>query len=327
MRELRIHKESWPVQGTFTISRGSQTSAEVLMVEIRDGEAVGRGESLPYARYQESMDSVIAQIESIREPLENGLSVEDLQETLSAGAARNAVDCALWDLEAKRQKVPVWKLLGLPRPKPRITAYTISVGDIETVGATARKNASRPLLKLKLDGGEADVDRVRAVRVNAPGSGLIVDANEAWTPGLFQELSPVFHDLGVALIEQPLPAGKDQALADFDRPVPVCADESCHTRSDLERLEGCYDYVNVKLDKTGGLTEAMALAQAAREKGLGLMVGCMLGTSLAMAPALLPGQHAGFLDLDGPLLLARDRDPALHYDGSSVHPADPALWG
>jgi L-alanine-DL-glutamate epimerase-like enolase superfamily enzyme len=326
MRKLRLRHESWPIAGRFTISRDSKTVAEVILAEIEQGGALGRGECVPYGRYGESIEGVMAQLEGLRGAVEGGLDRAGLQAALPPGAARNALDCALWDLEAKQARRPVWELAGLDAPDPVTTAYTLSLDTAERMGAAAKAQAARPLLKLKL-AGPGDLDRVRAVRENAPGARLIVDANEGWTAADYTALAPELAALGVALIEQPLPAAADQPLAGLARPVPVCADESCHDRASLAHTSGRYDAVNIKLDKTGGLTEALALRRAARAEGYRIMVGCMLGTSLAMAPALLLAQGAEVVDLDGPLLLAKDRDPGLAYEGSRVAPALPALWG
>lgn len=325
-RMLDTRRESWPIAGRFTISRGSKTAAEVMVVEIVDGAQRGRGECVPYPRYGESIDGAMAQVESIRAALERGMDRAALQAALPAGAARNAVDCALWDLEAKRAGTRAWQLAGLAEPRAVTTAYTLSLDTAEKMGAAAKANAHRPLLKLKLAGPE-DLDRVRAVHANAPRARLIVDANEGWTAAVYAKLAPELARLAVEMIEQPLPAGDDAALAGIARPVPVCADESAHDRAGLAQLTGRYDAVNIKLDKTGGLTEALALAQAARAAGLEVMVGCMVATSLAMAPALLIAGQARWVDLDGPLLLAKDREPGLRFDGSLVHPAPAALWG
>ncbi len=323
---MTVRDERWPIAGSFTISRGSRTEAHVVTVEMAADGHAGRGECVPYARYGESVESVVAQIESIAGPLRTGLDRHDLLDALPPGAARNAVDCALWDLEAKRGGSAAWKLAGVAAPGPLTTAYTLSLGTPETMAAAARDNAHRPLLKIKL-GGEGDLERVEAVRRNAPRARLIVDANEAWSLDRLEPYLAAMAALDVALVEQPLPAGDDDALAAIDRPVPVCADESCHDRNSLAAIAGRYDVVNIKLDKTGGLTEALATAAAAREAGLGIMVGCMVGTSLAMAPAMLVAGMADFVDLDGPLLLARDRDPGITYRGSVMEPAPPTLWG
>jgi L-alanine-DL-glutamate epimerase-like enolase superfamily enzyme len=314
--------------GSFTISRGTRTTAETVVVELTDPEGVarGRGECVPYAHYGETVDGVIAAIESLRARVEGGLDRIGLQELLPAGAARNALDCAYWDLEAKRSGRPVWQLCGLSPLEPVITAYTLSLDTPEAMGRAAAANAARPLLKLKLAGPD-DLARVEAVRANAPETRLIVDANEGWTPDDYVALAPRLAALGVVLIEQPLPAGQDAGLAGLQRPVPVCADESCHATDSLAEIAGRYDAVNIKLDKTGGLTEALKLRQAALDQGYQIMVGCMVATSLAMAPAVLVAQGADVVDLDGPLLMARDRPEGLRYEGSTLHPPEPALWG
>ena len=330
MTLLTVRSESWPIRGTFTISRGSKTTADVVVVELShngdSGPVVGRGEAVPYARYGESLESVMEQIESLHGPLAEGLDRSGLQALLPAGAARNAVDLAFWDLECKRSGKRHWELAGLPQPGPVTTAYTLSLDSVENMGRKAAENATRPLLKLKLAGPE-DLDRVAAVRANAPDPRIIVDANEGWTVEQYKELAPKLVGLGVEMIEQPLPAGDDGALAGIERPVPVCADESCHDTATLAALKGRYDMINIKLDKTGGLTEALKLKQAAQAEGFGIMVGCMLATSLAMAPGVLLAQGVPVVDLDGPLLLAEDRDPALTIEDSLVYPPAPALWG
>ena len=325
-RALSVRRESWPIRGAFTISRGTKTSAEVVVVEIAAAGAVGRGECVPYPRYGESPDSATHQIAEVKGEIEDGLSRTELQNRLPAGAARNAIDAALWDLEAKRSQTPVWRLAGVPEPAPLTTAYTISLDTPARMADAAAAAAGRPLLKLKLN-GEDDVERVRAVRESAPDSRLIVDANEAWTPQFFARAAPAMATLGVELIEQPLAADEDDALAGLDRAVPVCADESCHGDAGFADLGRRYEFVNLKLDKTGGLTAALALAREARERGLGIMLGCMLGTSLGMAPAALVGHAATYVDLDGPLLLDADREPGIRYEGSIMHPPPAALWG
>ena len=331
MPRLSVRHETWPLGGSFTISRGTRTTAEVVVAELAvaaaDGrEVTGRGECVPYAHYGESLEGVIAAIEGLRAPIADGLDRLGLQRALAPGAARNALDCAFWDLEAKRADCRVWDLVGLSPPAPVTTAYTLSMEAPEAMGRAAAKHAARPLLKLKLSGPD-DLARVEAVRENAPQARLIVDANEGWSLDDFVALAPKLAVLGVDLIEQPLPAGKDAALAGMRRPVPVCADESCHDTASLAGLAGRYDVVNIKLDKTGGLTEALKLKDAALAQGYQIMVGCMVATSLAMAPAILVAQGARFVDLDGPLLLARDRPEGLTYEGSLVHPPEPALWG
>jgi L-Ala-D/L-Glu epimerase / N-acetyl-D-glutamate racemase len=326
MPRLTARRESWPLAQPFTISRGSRTTAEVVVAEVIEGAHRGRGESVPYARYGETVDGVLAAIEAMAPAIAEGLDRAGLQAALPPGAARNALDAAFWDLEAKASGKPVSRLAGVEPARPVVTAYTLSLGEPEAMGRAAAEHAARPLLKIKLT-GEGDLERVRAVRAAAPSSRLIVDANEGWSPEHFERFAPVLAELGVALIEQPLPAGRDDALATMPHPVPVCADESCHTREDVDALVGKYEVVNVKLDKTGGLTEALLLVQAARARGFRLMVGCMVGTSLAMAPACFLAQDAEFVDLDAPLLLASDRQPGLRYDGSTVYPPKPALWG
>jgi L-Ala-D/L-Glu epimerase len=306
----------------FTIARGSRTEARVLTLRIIRGGVTGWGECVPYARYGESLDTVAAQIES----LPPDITRDDLQSALPAGAARNAADSALWDWEAKRAGRRVWDLAGLPPPRPLVTAFTLSLDTPQAMQAAARRHAHRPLLKIKL-GTPDDMPRLEAVRQGAPRSTIIVDANEGWTADVYADLSPHLIRLGVALVEQPLPAHADDMLGDIARPLPVCADESCHDRSSLPGLKGKYDMVNIKLDKTGGLTEALATRDAARAAGYGIMVGCMVGSSLAMAPATLVAQGAAYTDLDGPLLLAEDRPHPLTFDAEGLHPPDPQLWG
>jgi L-alanine-DL-glutamate epimerase-like enolase superfamily enzyme len=326
MLSLAARIERWPIAGTFTISRGSKTEAVVVVAELSDGRHTGRGECTPYPRYGESPQSVLGAIEAMKAAVARGLDRAALQAAMPAGAARNAIDCAFWDYEAKSTGVPAWQRAGLPAPRPLTTAYTISLGAPQEMAAAARAASGRPLLKLKL-GGEGDPARLAAVRAAAPACELIVDANEAWTPQLLEDNLAACAAAGVTLLEQPLPAGADGALSTVARPIRVCADESVHDRASLAALAGRYDAINIKLDKTGGLTEALALANAARHLGLDIMAGCMVATSLAMAPAVLLGQQARVVDLDGPLLLARDREPGLHYQTSLVHPPEPALWG
>ena len=326
MPALSISRETWPIRGRFTISRGSRTAIDVVVVELEADGHKGRGEGVPYSRYGESLDGVVAAVEGLREEVEAGLDRAALQERLPAGAARNALDCAYWDLEAKLAGQPAWMLAGLPEPGPLTTAYTLSLDSVENMRAAAAANAERPLLKLKLAGPE-DLARVEAVREGAPQASLVVDANEGWSPGFYGEIAPQLEALGVAMIEQPLHAENDGPLAWMKRPIPVCADESCHDRASLPALAGRYDMINIKLDKTGGLTEALKLKTAAEAAGFQIMVGCMLGTSLAMAPASLVGQGAAVVDLDGPLLLQEDRPDGLRFEGSILYPPEPALWG
>jgi len=325
-RVLSVAEERFPIRVAFTISRGSKTEAEVIACTIREGGNSGRGECVPYRRYGETMESVRAEIEAASAAISAGLSREALLQAMKPGAARNAVDCALWDLEAKASGVRVAQKLGMTSPAPLETAFTLSLAAPDVMAAQARENAARPLLKVKI-GGEGDIERIRAVREAAPDSRLILDANEGWTNANVEENLAAAAGLGVALVEQPLPAGKDGILARIRRPVPVCADESVHTADGLEKLAGLYDAINIKLDKTGGLTAALELRRRAEELGFRIMVGCMVGTSLAMAPAVLLAQGVDYVDLDGPLLLARDRQPGLTYDGSLVSPPEPALWG
>ncbi len=321
--EITVQHNVFKLAQVFTISRGSRTQADVLTVTLRKGDYVGQGECVPYARYGETLESVTEQIKSLPANFDR----TTLQSLLPAGAARNAVDCAYWDLDAKLAGKPVWELAGLITPKPEITAYTLSLDTSEKMQEQAAKNAFRPLLKTKLGGGDEDIARIKAVRKGAPDAKIIVDANEGWTPELYEKLAPVLVDLGVAMVEQPFPAGADDVLLGLERVLPVCADESCHDSASLPSLHGKYDMVNIKLDKTGGLTEALALKEAAVAQGFQVMVGCMVGSSLAMAPAVLVAQGVALVDLDGPLLLGEDRDSPLQFDAQGVHPATPDLWG
>lgn len=323
---LEVTVERWPIAGAFTIARGSRTEAVVVVAAVSDGKIVGRGECVPYERYGESVDGVVAAIEAMRGPLHDRLDRATLQSAMPAGAARNALDCALWDWEAKRSGRPAHLLAGLAAPGPVVTAYTISLGAPEMMAASAAKVADRALLKIKL-GAPGDIERLQAVRAAAPRAALIVDANEGWNDRNIEANLAACADAGVVMVEQPLPAGADTALASVKRPAPVCADESLHDRASLQEVAGRYDAVNIKLDKAGGLTEALAVAAEAERLGLQVMVGCMLATSLAMAPAMLVAQRARVVDLDGPLLLARDRPHGLLYRGSEVHPPSPELWG
>lgn len=324
-RQLSSRDERWPIAGRFAIARGAKTEVHVVVAEIREGEAVGRGECVPYARYGESVAGVLEAIESVRDALETGAGTEALAERLEPGAARNALDCALWDLEAKRRDEPVWRRAGLPEPRPVTTAYTLSLDTPEAMAAAARAAAGRPLLKLKLGAAEP-VTRVAAVREAAPRARLVVDANEAWTAEILERVAGPLAGLGVELIEQPLPAGRDEALRELDCAVRLCADESCRAGG-LDALSGLYDLVNVKLDKTGGFSGALALVREARTRGFGVMLGCMVATSLAMAPAALLAPLADYVDLDGPLLLERDRPHGLVFEGSRLQPPARALWG
>jgi L-alanine-DL-glutamate epimerase-like enolase superfamily enzyme len=323
---LTVRIERWPIAGRFVISRGAKTEAVVVVAELTDGRVTGRGECVPYGRYGETVEGVAAAIEAMRNELGGGLDRMALQTAMAPGAARNALDCALWDVEAKRADRPVHVLAGLAPPRPLATAYTISLGTPEEMAMAAAAAAARNVLKLKL-GAPGDSVRLAAVRRAAARAELIVDANEGWTVDDLEENLAACAAAGVTLVEQPLPADDDVALAAVRRTVKVCADESVHDRASLPGLIGRYDAVNVKLDKAGGLTEALALAAEAERFGFDLMVGSMVATSLAMAPAVLVAQRAQFVDLDGPLLLARDRPDGLRYDGSLVHPPASALWG
>lgn len=317
-----VTQDVFQLAEVFTISRGSRTEAKVLTVKIERDGVVGWGECVPYARYDETMDSVADQIAG----LPADVTRDDLYDLLTAGAACNAVDCALWDHEAKTAGKRVWDLIGVPAPKPCITAFTLSLDTPENMRASAAKHAHRPLLKIKL-GTPDDMVRLEAVRAGAPKSEIIVDANEGWTADVYSDLAPHLIRLGVTMVEQPMPAGHDDMLGEIARPLPVCADESCHDTATLAGLKGKYDMVNIKLDKTGGLTEALKLNDAARAQGYAVMVGCMVGSSLAMAPATIVAQGAQVVDLDGPLLLAEDRDQPLIFDEDGVHPPVASLWG
>ena len=325
-RTLDIQMNSFPIAGTFTISRGAKTEAEVITCTLTEAGARGLGECVPYRRYGETMESVFAQIEAARPLIEAGISRLDLLSAMPPGAARNAVDCALWDLEAKQTGESVTIRLGLSDPQPLTTAYTISLGEPEVMAAQAREHAGRALLKVKVGTGD-DESRIRAVRQAAPDAAIILDANEGWPEAVLERHLHIAAEAGVALVEQPLPAGRDALLAEIRRPLIVCADESVHHTGDLASLADRYDAINIKLDKTGGLTEALAMKAEAERLGFKIMIGCMVGTSLAMAPAVLLAQNADFVDLDGPLLLARDRDPSLRYAASLVFPPESTLWG
>jgi len=323
---LTVRTERWPIAGAFSISRGAKTEAQVVVAELNDGRHRGRGECVPYARYDETVAGVMAALGAIGNKLAFGLDRKALQNAMPPGAARNALDCAFWDLEAKRAGKPAHELAGLPPPRPLTTAYTISLGTPEVMAKAAQAASGRKLLKVKL-GGTGDPERIAAVRAAAPNSELIVDANEGWTASNLAANLSACAAAGVTLVEQPLPSDADAALGSIERPILVCADESVHDRAGLAALVGRYDAVNIKLDKTGGLTEALAMVQEAERLGFGVMVGCMVATSLAMAPAMLVAQRARVVDLDGPLLLAKDRPDGLRYDGSLVNPPTPALWG
>lgn len=324
--KVNLFDESWLIRGTFTISRGSRTHANVVVVELRQGQYVGRGECVPYARYGESIESVLAELTPLAVKIEAGLTRKQMLSLLPAGAARNALDCAYWDLECKQSGQRIWQRLKVAEPKPLITAFTLSLDTPEKMKEAAIENAHRPLLKLKL-AGEGDVERVTAVREGSPDARIIVDANEGWNEELYLKMVPELVKLGVEMIEQPLPANNDSALDHLPRPITLCADESCHDRSSLANIIGRYDMINIKMDKTGGLTEALALKEEAEKAGLQIMVGCMLGTSLGMAPAFMVAQNVQVVDLDGPLLLAEDRKPGIEFDDSLMNVYQAALWG
>ena len=325
-RELKVLDEAWPLVRPFAISRGVKTEAHVVVAEIQDGEAMGRGECVPYARYEESVHGVSEQIKGQTGAVAFGLDGFGLTERLPAGAARNALDSALWDVQAKVTGRRVWELVDLPEPSPTVTATTIGIGTIDEMEAQARELSTAPLIKVKLNRDDV-VPRMEAVRAAASGAQLIVDPNEGWTIDELRGFLPELQRLGVEMIEQPVPAEADGGLEDYDWPIPICADEACHTVADLPGLVGKYQMINIKLDKTGGLTEALFLARAAERIGMQIMAGCMVATSLAMAPAVLLGKFAKFLDLDGPLFLEKDRRDSLIFENGQVHPPSAALWG
>ncbi len=326
MREMTVRPESWPVTKPFVISKFSCTSAEVVVVEISEGNLTGRGECERTDAYEADYPDVVAAVEAARPAVEAGASRAELQSLMPAGSARNAIDCALWDLQAKYDGMPAWRVANLEPPEHCVTVFTISLGTPEEMARDAAEAADRPILKLKL-GGAGDIERVSAVRRAAPEARLTVDANEAWTPEMVKPYIDALAGLGVEMVEQPLAIADDAYLGTIERALPVAADESCRDLSSLDCIVGRYDLINIKLDKTGGLTEALALAEAGRAAGFGIMLGCNLGTSLAMAPAMVLANQARYIDLDGPLLLARDRKPGLVFEGSTIHPPEPALWG
>jgi L-alanine-DL-glutamate epimerase-like enolase superfamily enzyme len=322
---IDAHEEIWPLKQPFRISRGSRTEAPVVVVTVTDGQHIGRGEGVPIKRYNQRVASVLAQIESIKNV--PSLDRDKLQELLQPGAARNALDCAFWDLEAQIRAKRVWELANIPMVSEVETSFTISLDTPAAMAAAAKASANAPILKLKLGGDEVDLARVEAVREAAPATRLLIDANESWSPAHYQKVVPALRGLRVELIEQPFPAEVDEVLETLDHPIPVCADESCHTSADLVRLTNRYDTINVKLDKTGGLTEALLLTERARETGFKLLIGCMVGTSLSMAPARVLASTADYVDLDGPLLLARDRDHGLNYQSGRIDIPSRRLWG
>src|SRR5438270_9832344 len=323
--QIEANKETWQLKQVFRISRGERSEAEVVVVTIRDGGQVGRGECVPIRRYNQSSESVLAQIESIKR--EKGLDRESLQKLLPASAARNALDCALWDLEAKRSGKRVWELASVPMKSEVATSFTISLDSPEKMAAAAKANSNEPILKLKLNGEDVDLARVEAVRAAAPAAQLLIDANESWSPEHYRKIVPALKKLDVEVVEQPFPAAADQVLETLERPIPICADESCHTGADLPRLKNLCQVINVKLDKTGGLTEALRLCEQARAAGFKLFIGCMVGTSLSMAPARVLASAADYVDLDGPMLVARDRDHGLFYQNGKIGIPPRELWG
>src|SRR4029077_16900040 len=323
--QIEAREEVWPLKETFRISRGSRTETQVVVATVSNGQCSGRGEGVPIRRYNQTSESVLAQIATVKR--ERNLDRQKLQELLPAGAARNAIDCALWDLEAKRSSKRVWELAGIPIVDHVQTAFTISLGSPEKMAAAAKAHSKLPILKLKLGGSDADFARVEAVRAAVPTARIIIDANESWSPAHFREVSPMLAKLGVQLIEQPFPADSDEILETLDHPIPVCTDESCHTAEDLPHLKNRYEVINVKLDKTGGLTEALRLCERARANGFKLLIGCMVGTSLSMAPARILASAADYVDLDGPLLLSRDRDHGIRYEAGKVDLPSRELWG
>jgi L-alanine-DL-glutamate epimerase-like enolase superfamily enzyme len=322
---IEAHEEIWPLRQPFRISRGSLTEARIVVVTVSDGKYFGRGEAVPVSRYKQSIASVLAQIDSIQ--ADKNLNRQSLQDLLPAGAARNALDCALWDLEAKTAGKRAWDIANIPIVPEVETSFTISLDSPEKMGAAGKENADLPVLKLKLGGDDPDLARVEAVREAASATRLLIDANESWLPEHYQRIVPALKQLGVELIEQPFPANTDEVLEVLDHPIPVCADESCHTTDDLARLTNRYEVINVKLDKTGGLTEALRLSSSARKLGFKLLIGCMVCTSLGIAPARLVANTAQWVDLDGPLLLARDRPQGLSYRNARIALPDRALWG
>ncbi len=323
--KVSLYKQSWPILGSFTISRGSKTQAETIIVELEHQGLVGRGECVPYGRYGESLDNVMQQIEQVIPQLESGITRDDLQPLLPSGAARNAVDCAMWDLDCKLSGQSIWEKVS-EEAGVLTTAYTLSLDTPESMQKTAEKHAFRPLLKLKL-GGPDDLERVKAVRRGAPDAKIILDANEAWTAEIYKQLIPELLKLDVAMIEQPFHADDDYVLDDLERPIAICADESCHDRKSLSKVIGRYDMVNIKLDKTGGLTEALQLKAEAEAAGLRIMVGCMVSSSLSMAPAFVVAQGAEVVDLDGPLLLSEDIEHGFEFENNSMLPFHKLLWG
>jgi len=324
--QIKVSHQQLPLKSVFRIARGAKTKADVVVVIITDGQYSGWAEAVPYARYDETVDSVIAQIKQLADCIVNKQNIASFINMLPAGAARNALDCALWDLKAKQQSTSVVKLLSLPSPMPCITAQTLSIDTPEAMAKAVSVLNNPPLVKVKLDSNNI-IEKMTAIRSAAPNSQFIIDANEGWSMKDLLTYTFDLKKLNVVLIEQPLPAGNDQALIDFNSPIPLCADESCHTRAELDYLKGRYEVINIKLDKTGGLTEAFKLAQQAQEQGFDIMLGCMVASSLAMAPASLLSHYAKFVDLDGPLLISKDRPLGFEFFQGEMQPLNLALWG
>jgi len=326
MIQLNARHESWPLRSPFSISRGSKTSVDVVVVELEQSGFRGHGEAVPYRRYDQTIEQTLDSIHEVAQDIRNGISRDELISILPANAARNAVDCAMWDLEAKRSKQPLWKIADLPKPNPILGAYTISMGEPGTMAQAATKAQQFPLLKLKL-GSAAIAESLTAVRKSCPTSRLIVDANEAWDIDQLDELMPRLIELGIEAIEQPLPAGKDEELATRDYPIPLCADESFFDSAKLDSLSDRYQIFNIKIDKTGGLTHAIRTAAAIKQSGKEIMIGSLMATSLALAPAMLLAYNAEIVDLDSRLWLASDRDGGIRYENGLFLPAEQTLWG
>jgi L-Ala-D/L-Glu epimerase len=325
--QVELRRVDWTYKTPFRISYKTATVARAVVLELKDGGLVGRGESYGVSYHGETPDKLMEQLTALRQDLVNGISRADLQKRVPPGGARNAIDCALWDLEAKRAGKRVWELAGIPTVKPLITDFTLGIETPEVMGRAAAEAKNCPALKIKLGGGPDDIARIEAIRKARPDAQIIVDANQGWGEKELHEIVPVLARLNVRLIEQPMPVGKDEPLENFKSPIPLCADESCQTRESLPALVGKYDYINIKLDKTGGLTEALELARTATSEGFKLMVGCMAGSSLSMAPHFVIGQFCDFVDLDGPLLHTSDVPHAIRYDGGHMAAPDAALWG
>ncbi len=323
--KIELREKNWPLRKPFKISRTVHHDAETVLCTISDGTHIGRGEAAGVSYRGESVATIIAQIESVRADIANGISRQELQTLLPPGGARNVIDCALWDLDAKRQDKTIWQLLGW-KPKKVTTVYTVGIGDAASMQKDAADHSDCPIIKVKVGIGDP-LEQIRAIRAGAPGAAIVVDANQAWSVADLERYAEPLQALGVEMIEQPMAAEADEALRDYVAPLPLCADESCATSVDLERLQGLYSMVNIKLDKTGGLTEALELVEKAERMGFELMVGNMLGSSLAMAPAFVIAQRCRYVDIDGPLLQAKDCEHAMHYERGIVDVFSPELWG